>query len=78
MEGMVKEVIDDPIVEEIHRNRKEHAARYGNDSNRSVEALREFERTSGREYVNFEPRRIPVKQAPESTSTLSALDTHTP
>ena len=75
---MVNELIDDPIVKEIHRFRKEHAAQYGNDLNRIVEALREYERTSGREYVNYEPRRIPVRQASESTSTLSALDTHTP
>lgn len=41
---MVNGVIDDPIVEEIHRYRKEHAARCGNDLNRIVEALREYER----------------------------------
>ena len=58
-------MIDDPIVEEIHRYRKEHSAQYGNDLNRIVEALREYERTSGREYVNFEPRRIPINQASE-------------
>ena len=33
-------MIDDPIVEEIRRYRKEHAERYGNDLNRIVEALR--------------------------------------
>ena len=70
-------MIDDPIVEETHRYRKEHAAQYRNDLNKIVEALREYERTSGREYVNFESRRVPVKQASEATDTLSVLDTHT-
>ena len=58
-------MIDDPIVDEIHRFRKEHAAQYDNDLNRIVEALRAYERASGREYVNFEPRRVPAKQASE-------------
>ena len=31
-------MINDPIVEEIRRYRKEHAERYGNDLNRIVEA----------------------------------------
>ena len=66
VEGMVNEMIVDPIVDEIHRYRKEHAAQYGNDLNRIVEALREFERTSGREYVNFEPScRVPAVKASE-------------
>lgn len=59
-------MIDDPIVDEIHRFRKEHAAKYGNDLKRIVEALQDFERASGREYVNFEPRRIPVPKASET------------
>ena len=61
-------MIDDPIVEEIHRYRKEHSDQFGNDLDRIVEALREFERTSGREYVNFEPRRIPVVKASEEAA----------
>ncbi|MBX3180616.1 MAG: hypothetical protein KF886_24995 [Candidatus Hydrogenedentes bacterium] len=65
-------MIDDPIVDEIHRFRKEHAAKYGNDLKRIVEALQEFERTSGREYVNFEPRRIPVPKASESEEPYQA------
>lgn len=50
-------MIPDPIVEEIREIRKAHAAKYVNDLERIVEALREFERTSGREYVNLDPRR---------------------
>ncbi len=39
-------MINDPIVDEVRRYRKEHAARYGNDLNRIVEALRQKERES--------------------------------
>ena len=54
-------MIDDPIVEEIHRYRKEHAAKYGNDLNRIVEALREKERTSKHVKLNPGPK-VPLKQ----------------
>jgi hypothetical protein len=37
-------MIEDPIVNEVRRYRKEHAARYGNDLMLIVEALREKER----------------------------------
>ena len=37
-------MINDPIVEEVRRYRKEHAARYGNDLRRIVEALKKKER----------------------------------
>lgn len=62
-------MIDDPIVEEIHRYRREHAAKYGNDLKKIVEALQEHERASGREYLNFEPKRIPVPKASEQPSS---------
>ena len=39
-------MIEDPIVEEVRRYRKEHAAQYGNDLKRIVEALRKKERVS--------------------------------
>lgn len=65
-------MIDDPINEEIHRYRTEHSDQYGNDLDKIVEALREFERTSGREYVNFEPRRIPVVKASEEAVQYGA------
>jgi hypothetical protein len=69
-------MIPDPIVEEIREIRKAHAAKYGNDLDRIAEALREFERTSGREYVNFEPRRVSIKQTSEATEKLSVPDTN--
>lgn len=34
-------MINDPIVDEIHRYRKEHSAQYGNDLNRIADSLRE-------------------------------------
>lgn len=61
-------MVYDPIVEELRQYRKEHAARYGNDLKRIVEAYQEMERTSGREYVNFEPRRVPIVKASEEAA----------
>ena len=65
-------MVEDPIVEEIRRYRMEHAAQYGNDLKRIVEAYQELERTSGREYVNFEPRRVPVVKASEEAAPYNA------
>ncbi len=56
----------DPIVEEVRRIRQEHAAKYGNDLDRIVEALREKERLSTRPVLNPGPRRIPIKHVSES------------
>ncbi|MEY6434018.1 hypothetical protein ABC977_16560 [Thioalkalicoccus limnaeus] len=47
---------EDPIVAEIRRFREEHAEKYGHDLKRIVEALREYEATSGRKVVYREPR----------------------
>jgi len=49
-------MVDDPIVEEIRRYRKEHAAKYGNDIHRICEALRENQKKSKRKVVNFGPK----------------------
>ena len=46
-------MINDPIVEEIRRYRQEHAALYGNDLSRIVEALRKKESES--EHVKLNP-----------------------
>jgi hypothetical protein len=59
-------MINDPIVEEVRRYRKEHAALYGNDLNRIVEALRKKERESKRIQLNPGP-----KQISKEKSTLS-------
>ncbi|MCI5148698.1 MAG: hypothetical protein D3916_04795 [Candidatus Electrothrix sp. MAN1_4] len=51
-------MIDDPIVEEIRRFRREHAARYGNNLQRIVEALREKEWLPDRVRLNPGPKRL--------------------
>ena len=43
---------EDPIVEEIRRIKREHAARYGYDIRRMVRALREKQAASGRVVVS--------------------------
>jgi hypothetical protein len=54
-------MIEDPIVAEIRRFREEHGETYGRDLKRIVEALREYEATSGRKVVHREPRLLPKK-----------------
>mgnify|MGYP000573770244 CR=1 FL=1 len=49
-------MIEDPIVEEVRRHRKEHAAKYGNDLSRIVEALRKKERESTHAQLNPGPK----------------------
>jgi len=59
-------MIDDPIVDEIQRYRKEHAAKYGNDLDRIVDALRMEERKSNRPVLNPGPRRLAVENVSEA------------
>jgi hypothetical protein len=49
-------MINDPIVEEVRRYRQEHAALYGNDLSRIVEALRKKERESNHIKLNSGPK----------------------
>ena len=49
-------MIEDPIVAEVRRHRKEHAAEHGNDLKRIVEALRKRERESKRPLLNPGPK----------------------
>jgi hypothetical protein len=49
-------MINDPIVEEVRRYRKEHAVRFGNDLNRIVEALRQRENESHHITLNPGPK----------------------
>ena len=49
-------MIEDPIVDEVRRHRKEHAAEHGNDLKRIVEALRKRERESKRKLLNPGPK----------------------
>uniref|UniRef100_UPI00405679E0 hypothetical protein n=1 Tax=Candidatus Electronema sp. TaxID=2698783 RepID=UPI00405679E0 len=57
-----EQMMNDPIVEEIRRFRKEHAAQHGNDLKRIAAALRKKERASGREYLNPGPKRLEKKR----------------
>ncbi|MCI5115649.1 MAG: hypothetical protein D3921_02760 [Candidatus Electrothrix sp. AW1] len=54
-------MIDDPIVEEIGRFCKEYAAKYGNNLQRIVEALREKEWLSNRVRLNPGPKQLVEK-----------------
>ena len=49
-------MIEDPIVAEIRRYRKQHAMKYGNDLKKICEALRERQATSKRKVVARPPR----------------------
>lgn len=67
-------MIEDPIVEEIHRYRKEHAAKFGNDLKKIVAAYQELERASGREYINREPKRISPQAVSEAQEPYRTQD----
>ena len=49
-------MINDPIVDEVRRYRKEHAAKHGNDLCRIVEALRQKEHESNHIKLNPGPK----------------------
>lgn len=51
-------MIEDYIVEEVRRFRKEHAGQYGNDLKRIVAALRQKEADSDHEQLNPGPKKI--------------------
>lgn len=52
-------MMNDPIVEEVRRNRQAHAARYNNDLVAICKALQTREKSSGRVVVNRPPRLLP-------------------
>lgn len=56
-------MINDPIVDEVRRYRKEHTVQYDNNLTRIVEALREKERESNRVQLNLEPKLLLKKAA---------------
>ena len=49
-------MMNDSIVEEVRRFRKEHAAQFGNDLNRIVDDLRKKEKESMHVQVNPGPK----------------------
>ncbi len=64
-------MIEDPIVAEIRRYRKEHAAKYGNDLTLIVNALRKKECESKRKLLNPGPKlNLAVENKQEKTICL--------
>jgi hypothetical protein len=59
-------MFDDPIVEEIRRVRRAHAAQFHNDISAIVADLRRLEGESGRQHVTFPARRL--EKTPESAT----------
>ena len=59
-------MIDDPIVEEIHKIRDEHAARFNYDLDAIFDDFEREQRESGRPLVTLPPNRIskPAGDAP--------------
>ncbi|MBF0370636.1 MAG: hypothetical protein HQL52_14385 [Magnetococcales bacterium] len=47
----------DPIVEEIHKIRKEYAARFDHDLDAMFKDLKRLERESGRKTVSLPPKK---------------------
>ena len=56
-------MFEDPIVEEVRRYRKEHAAKYGNDIHRIFEAFRKQERNAGHDFLNPGPKPLSKRTA---------------
>lgn len=54
-------MIEDPIVDEIHKHREQHVAIYGHDIKRIAAALREREAKSERPVLNPGPKYLNVK-----------------
>jgi len=50
-------MIEDPIVSEIRKYRKAHAAEHGHDLRRIAESLQKRERESGRKVVSPGPKK---------------------
>jgi hypothetical protein len=49
-------MINDPIIDEIRRERQEHAERFDNDLRRICTELRRQERESDRLFISLPPR----------------------
>jgi len=54
---------NDPIIEEIHQIRAEHAAQFNYNLTAIVEDLRKKERQSGKKFVSCPPRLLVVDKA---------------
>ena len=57
---------EDPIVEEVRKVREAHAARFNYDLQAIYHDLKEQESKSGRAFVSYSPRRIPLSEQTET------------
>lgn len=57
-------MIEDPIVEEVRRNRRAIAAQFNNDLDAIVAYLRKRERTSGHKLIRPPKRRAARRSVP--------------
>jgi hypothetical protein len=62
-------MIVDSITEEIRAIRHALAAQYDNDLKRIFEALRESEKSSGREFISLPPRPVRTRGATKPIQT---------
>lgn len=67
-------MIEDPIVAEVRKHRKEHAAEHGNDLKRIVKALRKRERESKRKLLNPGPKMKPSQNLKSKLQTQDPLN----
>lgn len=67
-------MIPAPIVEEIREIRKAHAAKYGNDLDRIVEAFCEDERAFTRVFLNPGQRLLSAHKVSEESSSDGSDD----
>lgn len=70
----VHQMIEDPIVAEVRKHRKEHAAEHGNDLKRIVKALRKRERESKRKLLNPGPKMKPIQNLKSKLQTQDPLN----
>lgn len=54
---------NDPIIDEIHKTRDQHAAKFGHDMRRIFEDLKRQEKESGLITVSLPPKHVPMKKA---------------
>ena len=65
---------DDPVVDEIHKIRKEHTDKFNGDLHAICEDLRRQERESERKFVSYPPRPVtllPVVQIAQTSGDPS-------
>lgn len=56
--------MNDPIVDEVHRIRDAHAARFDYDPDAIFRDIKEQEKRSGRKYVSFADEMVVPNQTP--------------